>query len=78
MTTVETPVAAEHIDPAGGEQPANPIPSKTPVYAQCASYKEAKYLAARRRRDGEHAYAVYVIALDRWCVRESTALQRYG
>jgi hypothetical protein len=54
MEATEAPVDTEH------------IPSK---FTQCANYKEAKYLAASRRRNGTYAYAVYVVALESWCVR---------
>lgn len=69
MTTVEAPVAPEHIEAAGGQQLAPAIPTDPLRYTQCASYKEAKVLAVSRRREGTHAYAVFVVALDCWCVR---------
>ena len=48
---------------AASSSPAAPVPD------MCGSYKEAKVLAAFRRREGTHAYAVYAVALERWCVR---------
>ena len=69
MTTAEAPVATEQIVTTGGQQPATPGSDDLSTYTQCASYKEAKPLAASRRRDGVHAYACYVVALDRWCIR---------
>jgi hypothetical protein len=77
MTTVEAPIATGQIEAQGSPQPDNSGSISPAEYTQCASYKEAKYLAASRRRDGLPSYAVLVRALDRWCVRDSTAPQRY-
>lgn len=77
MATVEAPVATEYIETEGDQQPTAPVSRQTPEYTQCASYKEAKNLAAARRRDGMPAYAVFAVALDRWCVRVSAAPDRY-
>ena len=68
MTTVEAPVAPEHIETDGNPQAATPVSTHTREYTQCASYKEAKVLAGSRRREGTHAYAVFVVALNCWCV----------
>ena len=48
--------------------PAAPT-ADVPSYTECRSYKEAKHLAASRRHDGTDASAVFVVALDSWCVR---------
>lgn len=77
MTTVETTIATEQIEAQSSPQPNNSGSLSPSEYTPCASYKEAKYLAASRRREGLPAYAVLVRALDCWCVRDSTAPQRY-
>ena len=78
MTTTEAPVATPYIENDGGDpQPADQMTINLSEYTQCASYKQAKYLAASKRRDGLPAYAVRVASIDRWCVRLSTAPQRY-
>ena len=49
-------------------------PSKKPVatdaspFTPCDSYRMAVQLAATRRRAGSDSYAVYVVALESWCV----------
>ncbi len=77
MATVEAPIATEHTQTVDVRQLATQVAVEPPKYTRCDSYKEAKYLAASRRRDGTHAYAVYAVALDCWCVRVSDAPQRY-
>ena len=69
MTTVEAAVPTEHIETEGALQPAPAISTYPDKFTQCASYREATYLAGSRRREGTHAYAVFVVALDCWCVR---------
>ncbi|HEX8919531.1 MAG TPA: hypothetical protein VF898_13595 [Chloroflexota bacterium] len=70
MTTFE---ATALTDQTAGQQSRPPDAAThaadTSAYAVCASYREAKALAASQRHDGMHTYAVYVVALDRWCVR---------
>ena len=68
MTTVEASVAPEHIVTEDGPQSANPVSVNSSEYTRCTSYRQAKVLAGSRRREGTHAYAVFVVALDCWCV----------
>jgi len=77
MTIVEASVATGRIEMEGGPQRATPVPINISEYTRCATYGEAKSLAACRRREGMPAQAVLVMSLDCWCVRESTAPQRY-
>ena len=70
MTTTEAPLVIDHIAGQQSPHPGAAAPAAdAPIYTECGSYREAKGLAASRRRDGTHAYAVYVVARDRWCVR---------
>lgn len=69
MTTPEVPVAPEYAETDADRQVTEPVSGNPSKYTRCASYKEAKYLAASRRRVGEDANAVFVIALDSWCIR---------
>ena len=41
---------------------------------KCASYKEAKHLAAARRRSHEDnaAYAVFAAGVECWCVKSAS------
>ena len=69
MTTVKAPVLVDDVAEHQSPHPdAAPI-ANVPTHAECGSYKEAKDLASSRRRDGTYASAVFVVALDRWCVR---------
>lgn len=71
---------ARDVDSGAGNQRERRVEAPTiehPEYIRCASYTEAKRLAAARRREGMPAYAVQVVALDRWCVRLSAAAERY-
>lgn len=67
MTTTEAPTATMQVETDIGQLTA--IPVARSEYTPCATYKQAKYLAASRRRDGTDAYAIYVVALECWCVR---------
>lgn len=70
MTTAEVPVLGNQI--AGQHSPHRDTAAPTSdarIYTECGSYKEAKVLASSRQHEGTDAYAVYVIALGRWCVR---------
>lgn len=70
MATVKAPVQTDQIPKQHRSDSDTVSPSTNGrKYIACGSYKEAKYLAGSMRRDGEHAFAVYVVAQDRWCVR---------
>jgi len=85
MATIETeavvdPIDAgntQHapgIDAGNSQQRGSIVPSpEAPPITVCGSYKEAKYLAAARRRssdiDTRHAYAVYLTSRQSWCVK---------
>ena len=70
MTTVEAPVLIVHSAEYQSSHPDAAVPTAdVPSYTECGGYKEAKHLAASRCHDGTHASAVFVVALDRWCVR---------
>jgi len=69
MTMPETPVATGNVDTQTDQPSTAPVPTESSEPTPCAGYKEAKYLAASRRLNGADAYAVYVVALESWCVR---------
>ena len=77
MTTVEAPVAPEHMETEEGPQPANPVSVNTSEYTRCASYREARDLAGRSRYEGRHGAATFHVAMNCWCVHESTAPDRH-
>jgi hypothetical protein len=62
-------VGQNQLETEGNRQPAGSVTIEPSEYTQCGSYKEAKYLAASRRREGLPTFAVLVTALDGWCVR---------
>lgn len=70
MTTVEEQAVTDSTQPMNDQREATTARSaEAPEPSVCGSYKEAKYLASSRRRDGSHAYAIYNIARGAWCVR---------
>jgi len=69
MSLIEVPGVPQQVDTAGERRPAGPIPADPSEYTQCASYREAKNLAGSRRRERAGTFAVFIIALNCWCVR---------
>ena len=85
MATIEAEAVVEQIDARGNQHGleldagitqqtgGNVSSPETSPITVCGSYKEAKYLAAARRRSGDiatrHAYAVYFRSCQSWCVK---------
>lgn len=66
-STIDTQVDGERMTPVAAPRPRAPRP-ETIV---CASYKDAKNLAASERRAHPHVgvYATYEVARATWCVK---------
>ena len=69
MTAAEAPVLIDEIAEQQSPHAVAVPAADARIYTECGSYKEAKYVGASRRREGTFAYAVYAVALNRWCVR---------
>ena len=59
-------LSVEREDPITMEMPVDP--QDTPAEPSLP-YKEAKYLAASRRREGSNSYVVFEVAPGAWCVK---------
>ena len=67
MTSTDDETTASP-DAQAGTLVTKPRAADTSAYTPCGSYRVAVQMAASRRREGGDSYAVFVTALNEWCV----------